>query len=137
MIAQRLNLDDGEVEALLCALEQREVSFEALAPDEIASESQPREDGMDPEQCLLQQADRVQCRALVSQALRTLDTRERRIAVRRLMADSDATLTLQQLGREFGVSGERVRQLEERLKQKLACQLRPFATSDGADLLPS
>jgi len=85
---------------------------------------------MDPEQFLLRRVERLQRQTLVSEALGTLDIRERRIAARRLMADGDTALTLQQLGKEFGVSGERVRQLEERLKEKLARQLRPLVEPD-------
>ena len=130
MIAERMNLSEGEVEALLCMLDQREVSLEALNPEQIASGSQPRDDATDPEQSLLQRADSAQREATVREVLETLDARERRIVARRLMADSDAALTLKQLGKEFGVSRERVRQLEERIKQKLARQLRGLAGPD-------
>ncbi|MEI9941880.1 MAG: sigma-70 family RNA polymerase sigma factor [Pseudomonadota bacterium] len=132
MIAERMNLSDAEVEALLCALEQREISFEALAPEQIASDSQPRENETDPERSLLQRAEGVQRQCLVSEVLGALDARERRIAAGRLMADREAALTLGQLGKEFGVSRERVRQLEERLKQKLARQLRSLVEPDHA-----
>ncbi|MDR2340088.1 MAG: RNA polymerase factor sigma-32 [Deltaproteobacteria bacterium] len=65
-------------------------------------------------------ADR-QIRQLVSGKLKrlrkSLDERESFILDRRLM--SDEPLTLQELGEEFGVSRERVRQLVDRLKQKV------------------
>ncbi len=124
IIAQRMNLAVDQVDALLCTLDQREVSFEALGPEQIASGSEPREGETDPEQSLLQRADSLQREAMVRKVLRTLDARERRIVTRRLMADRDAILTLEQLGKEFGVSRERIRQLEERIKEKLARQLR-------------
>ena len=129
MIAQRMNLSEGQVEALLCALDQREVSFEGLAPEQIASCSQPRDDATDPERTLLERADSAQRETMVREVLETLDARERRIVAQRLMADCDTALTLEQLGKEFGVSRERVRQLEERIKQKLAKQLRGLAAS--------
>jgi RNA polymerase sigma-32 factor len=64
----------------------------------------------------------AQVRELVSGKLdrfrKTLDDRERRIMEKRLL--SDEPVTLQEIGEEFGVSRERVRQLEERLKKKLS-----------------
>jgi RNA polymerase sigma-32 factor len=63
-----------------------------------------------------------QVRELVADRLsrlrKTLDDRELIILDRRLMQDEP--VTLQELGEEFGVSRERVRQLEERLKKKLS-----------------
>ena len=53
------------------------------------------------------------------QALDTLSERERYIVEQRLMADSGEEMSLSELGRHFGVSRERVRQLEERAKEKL------------------
>jgi RNA polymerase sigma-32 factor len=47
----------------------------------------------------------------------TLQGKERRIFYERLLADDPRTL--QELGEDFGVSRERVRQLEKRLQDKL------------------
>jgi len=127
IVAERLNLSERAIEPLLCAIEQHEVSFDALAPEQIASGSQLRESEIDPEQALLQRVESVRRQRMVSEVLGSLDTRESRIVADRLMADSDCALTLEQLGKEFGVSRERVRQLEERLKQKLARQLQSLA----------
>jgi RNA polymerase sigma-32 factor len=46
------------------------------------------------------------------------DEREQRILAQRLLAEEPRTL--QELGEEFGVSRERVRQLEARLMQRLS-----------------
>jgi len=54
---------------------------------------------------------------VVRNYLGNLDRRERLIAKERLMADEPRTL--QDLGEELGISRERVRQLESRLKKKL------------------
>jgi len=130
--AERLNLSHDEVEALLCLLDQREVSFDALAPEQIANESQPREDEADPEQSLLQRADQQRREAMVREVLGTLNARERVIVARRLMVDGDGALTLEQLAKQFGISRERVRQLEERIKQKLARELRRLTEREVA-----
>jgi RNA polymerase sigma factor (sigma-70 family) len=111
-------------------LDQREVSFEALAPEQVSRGTQSVAHEMDPEQHLLQRVDRAHRQSRVKEVLGTLDSREQRIVARRLMADLDTSLTLQQLGKEFGVSSERVRQLEVRLKLKLAQQLCGLRESD-------
>lgn len=59
--------------------------------------------------------------AAVDRALVILSDRERLIVEERFMSDEPATL--QELGDRLGVSKERVRQLEERAKKKLASQL--------------
>jgi RNA polymerase sigma-32 factor len=51
-----------------------------------------------------------------------LDDRERQIVERRVLADEPDTL--QELGEDFGVSRERVRQLEARLVDKLRSYLK-------------
>jgi RNA polymerase sigma-32 factor len=132
MIAERLSRSEDEVEGLLCSLEDRDVWFDAVPPEQIASANQERQAEPDPERSLLERAEGARRQSLVREALGTLDARELRIVTRRLMADSDSRLTLEQIGAEFGVSRERVRQLEERLKQKLASQLRALAAQERA-----
>ncbi len=48
-----------------------------------------------------------------------LDDRERRIIVSRFGLNGSSELTLEQLGRELGITKERVRQIESRAQQKL------------------
>ncbi|HEY2404439.1 MAG TPA: sigma-70 family RNA polymerase sigma factor [Polyangiaceae bacterium] len=55
----------------------------------------------------------------VRAALCGLDVRERYIVEKRLMADAEEALSLAAIGRFFGISRERTRQLEERAKRKL------------------
>ena len=63
-------------------------------------------------------------RAVLKDALVTLGERERRIIEARTM--SDEPMTLEALGREMGVSKERVRQLEERARARLRVALADF-----------
>lgn len=65
-------------------------------------------------------------RERVARAMDTLDARERLILNRRLLAD-DERETLTDLGKELGISRERVRQLEKRVKGKLARTLADLA----------
>jgi len=63
-------------------------------------------------------------RARVSGISRTLSTREKYILARRLLCDEQETLA--EIGRHLNLSGERVRQIEDRLKLKLRRALPEF-----------
>jgi RNA polymerase sigma-32 factor len=64
-----------------------------------------------------QKSVEIDMSADIWRAVCRLDDRERAIVVERIMADDP--VTLQHLGNRFGCSRERVRQIEERAKQKL------------------
>jgi RNA polymerase sigma-32 factor len=64
-------------------------------------------------------------RKLVDRALLTLDEREREIVRARNLCDEPETL--EDLSKRFGVSRERVRQLEERALAKLQSRTRDLA----------
>ncbi|MCL6264013.1 MULTISPECIES: RNA polymerase sigma factor RpoH [Craterilacuibacter] len=65
--------------------------------------------------------DRLQSEGL-SEALATLDARSRRIVEARWLAD-DSGATLHELAAEFGVSAERIRQIEVKALQKMKTAL--------------
>ena len=74
-------------------------------------------------------------RGLVDRAMETLDPREREIVrARNLAAEPE---TLDDLSKRFGVSRERVRQLEERALTKLADRTRALAREAPAAALPA
>lgn len=77
-----------------------------------------------PEDNAMHGAEMAQVHFALEDALTKLSDRERRIVSARLM--SDEPVTLEQLGREMGVSKERVRQLEERVRAKLRTDLAAF-----------
>jgi RNA polymerase sigma-32 factor len=60
-------------------------------------------------------------------ALEHLDDRSRRIVETRWLADSEDQLTLHDLANEFGISAERVRQIEVKALQKMRGYLEEFA----------
>ncbi|HEX9701233.1 MAG TPA: RNA polymerase sigma factor RpoH [Rhodospirillales bacterium] len=67
--------------------------------------------------------------ALVSDAIKTLPERERRIFVERQLKDDP--VTLEELGQEYGISRERVRQIEARAFEKVQKAVQA-AVAEGA-----
>ena len=59
-----------------------------------------------------------------------LDAREQQIIISRFGIDDAAEKTLEQLGRELGITKERVRQIESRAQEKL----RRYASEQKLDL---
>lgn len=79
----------------------------------------------DPERAVAIRQRQARAEKAVQRALGKLPGREARIVEARLM--SDAPATLEALGDEFGVSKERVRQLEVRARKQLKVALSEFA----------
>jgi len=129
LAASALGLSVPDFDELLCVSEQRRVACEAVADDSEL----PIEPG-DPEQQLIRRREELALKSRLRAALRDLDPRERAIVERRLMADPEAAPTLLELGDEFGVSRERIRQVEARLKRRLRERLSPQLAR--ADALP-
>ncbi|HZP07980.1 RNA polymerase sigma factor RpoH [Methyloceanibacter sp.] len=72
---------------------------------------------MDQETALAESEERDQRREMLNAALKTLNERERRVFEARRLADEP--LTLEELSAEFGVSRERIRQIEVRAFEKV------------------
>ena len=123
IISERLQMSPSAVEDLVLLLHRRQVSFELLHSEWHTDEPLYAPEA-NPEQALVDKTERRMLGEAVRAAFAGLNTRERRIVDRRLMADAEAMLTLKDLGREFGVSRERVRQLEVNVKRKLMTHFR-------------
>ena len=121
MLAKLSGLTSERAAELLPLLMARDVSLEGapddgFAPlDRLASTEETPED---------KAADRDE-RELMSRALRQvigeLSPRERRIVHERWLTDSP--VTLEELGNSFGVSKERVRQIEERAMKRMRARI--------------
>ena len=88
----------------------------------------------DQEELLSEKRRALRLAAAAREALGALDARERFIAEQRCMADPEDALSLADIGRHFGVSRERARQLEERAKRKLRALLASELSEEPASV---
>lgn len=133
LLAEHLQVSEEEVTDMEQRLRYRELSldqpirdgFEGRLADLIAStESWPEERMGDAE-------FRAVVRGRLAVFCRSLNRKEQAIFFKRLF--SDEPMTLQALGKELGISRERVRQIEKRLTEKL----RLFLKQELPDLVAS
>jgi len=120
-IAAQLALSAGDVRDLLQRLELRDVPWDHSTEDAPDSPTSGMNEPLwdNGEQIMVAAEGRARLSSAVSLVIATLDQRERYIVQRRIMAARGDELTLADIGRHFGVSRERARQLEARALQKI------------------
>lgn len=116
IILERLERPDASLDAPL-----RSASGTLL--DACSSEGPSQEDALERRRV------NDQLSAAVQSASAELDARERFILEHRLLADPEVEYSLVHIGRLFGVSRERARQLEWRVKEKIKRHLAPLIAS--------
>jgi RNA polymerase sigma-32 factor len=139
LLAARLGLSRDQVQGMLRRLEARDVSLDQKVFDDSGTAVLDTliAPGQDQEQSLAASSLRDRLRDTVHDAVEELDTRERFIVEKRLMADPEDELSLAELGRQLGVSRERARQLEARAKKKLKGRLEALSRDEVAEAVPS
>lgn len=124
-LAKVSGLPEERVRLLLPLLAGREASLDATTPDAAPAIDRLAGNGDSPEEEASRSELRSHAGDVVRAAVKELDARERMIVEARLMTEDPPTL--QELGDKLGVSKERVRQLEERARQKLRGELQAYA----------
>ena len=122
LIAERLSVKKSEVIEMEQRLSGRDVSVDApIGEDGDASMLDFLSRGSDTEA----RVGEAEVRALITEKIhqfgRTLRDKEKVIFDLRMVAEEP--LTLQEIGEKYGISRERVRQLEERIKKRLRAYL--------------
>ena len=120
VLAARMRVDEQVMERVRMRLAQRDLSFDmpgdaTTKPVEAASDAPSAEELLADEEAGEQICGKVQA------AVKKLDERERFIIECRFLHAEPQTL--QEVGDKLGVSRERVRQIEERAKKRLARML--------------
>jgi len=127
-VAKRLGVKPAEVIEMETRLTGADVSLEPISDDDEDSYAPiaylAADRGVEPLAALeRKEYDRLQDEGL-SSALASLDARSRTIVQRRwLVADGEEAATLHELAAEYGVSAERIRQIEVKAMQKMKGQL--------------
>ena len=120
MIAERLDVSEAEVEDMEMRLRESDLSMNMPARrDQPGAEFGDFMPGTGPsaEQTVADQELRRVFLEKVHEFAATLDERDRKLVERRILSEEPKTLA--ELGEEFGVSRERVRQLEARIVERL------------------
>jgi RNA polymerase sigma-32 factor len=127
-LAGELGVEREDVESMTARLTGRDVSLDAPRgfDDRRPIAASLCEDHPTPEELIAGVEEDSQRRSMMYDGLKILDARERAIIRARHMRQRPATLAF--LGKKFGISRERVRQLELRAKAKL----RQYVDLDGA-----
>lgn len=132
-LAAKFHTSTSRVEEMTQRLERRDTSLDAplfADGDATALDSLRDETANQEEQAEVAQ-QKATVRRVVDQLRQTFDDRERAIVDLRLLTDGEEA-TLADIGKQFGLSRERVRQLEARVKTKLRHALEPVATARAA-----
>ncbi|HEY4637693.1 MAG TPA: RNA polymerase sigma factor RpoH [Burkholderiales bacterium] len=120
-IASELKVKPEEVVEMETRLAGRDIAFDAGDDDEedvYAPAQYLADPDAEPSRLLeAEENERVQAEG-VTRALGSLDARSRRIVEARWLKEKD-TATLHDLAAEFGVSAERIRQIEAKAMQKM------------------
>lgn len=118
-IAKELNVSCQEVEEMSLRMSGRDSSLDmTLSPESDTSHIENLADlRCDQEQSLIRLESNQLRNHSIHQALSSLNEREQYIISKRLLDESSSTL--QELADHFGISKERVRQLEKRALEKL------------------
>lgn len=119
-LAAQFGVSERRMEEMLAQLDHRGVSLDtrpAVGLPQLADELEVRQDDS-----LEQREQAAQLARILGQVRGQLDPRETFILERRLLADPEDKLSLSEIGQHFGVSRERVRQIEVRAQHKLKLQ---------------
>ena len=121
-VAQDLNVSEREVLEMESRLSGRDIGFDAPDDDDDNAPPSPvaylRTDAEDPSQTYEREDEEDNHLALLREGLSGLDQRSRDIVKRRWL-DSESKITLQELADEYGVSAERIRQIEANALKKM------------------
>lgn len=118
-LAQKINVTEDEVIDMAARLKAHDLSLD----DSIGDSSREsfadnlRDESPDQEEILSDLEARLDLKLWTHRALQSLNEREKYIVENRLL--SDAPLTLKELGKHFGITRERARQIERAALKKL------------------
>lgn len=132
LLADKFHKRPEEIEMVLERLRGGDASLDAAATADGQPWVQSIPGDLDQEKAVAKVQMRAQLAVAVRDAIDAFDDRERFIIEHRLMAHDDDEKTLVEIGDALGISRERARQIEARVKDKLRRRLLAFAPVDAA-----
>ena len=123
-LADAMNVSENEINSMNRRLMARDASLNApLSQEDEGAEFQDTlvYEGPSPESITADGQELSYRRELLMEAMAELNERERDIITERRLSDSP--MTLEDLGERYGISRERVRQLEVRAFEKISAQV--------------
>lgn len=121
-IARELKVKPEEVLEMEARLSGHEISLEANIDDDSDDQYSPiaylQDEGLEPLEAMQAKQTEIAETTGLAHALQNLDDRSRRVVEARWLQDKGGK-TLHELADEFGVSAERIRQIEQKAMQKM------------------
>ena len=129
IVAQHLDVRVKDVERMEGHLSGADSSLNATVSteDDLQFQDLLPDEGPNPEELASSQIDGETRSKWLHEALDTLSERERKIIARRFLEDDKSTLA--EIGESFGVSKERIRQIEAKALEKLRNELKQHAVN--------
>ena len=130
-LSEALNVPAKDILSMNRRMASRDASLNAPVTHEETMEFQDTlvDDTPSPEALVADSEEMTQRRGLLSDALETLPDRERHILTERRLKDDP--MTLEDLGKIYDISRERVRQLEVRAFEKISKEIQAAAADDA------
>jgi RNA polymerase sigma-32 factor len=131
ILAKDLNVSESDVIGMNRRLASRDLSLNTPVSDENATEFQDTlvDESPSPEAIVADGEEMDYRRGLLRDAMKVLPARERHILTERRLKDEP--ITLEELGKNYGISRERVRQLEVRAFEKVTNAIEESVAEDA------
>ncbi|MEK9848354.1 MAG: RNA polymerase factor sigma-32 [Rhodospirillaceae bacterium] len=132
-IARILGVPKASVERMEALLSGYDASLNSTIGSDESDGSELQEfledDRPNPEENIAYQSHQTSRRNVIAKAMAALDERERQIIKHRFLEENKPTL--EEIGHDFGVSKERIRQIESRALEKLKLFLKKLPRTKG------
>ncbi|MEK9930831.1 MAG: RNA polymerase factor sigma-32 [Rhodospirillaceae bacterium] len=132
-IAKILGVPKASVERMEALLSGYDASLNSTIGSDESDGSELQEfledDRPNPEENIAYQSHQTSRRNVIAKAMAALDERERQIIKHRFLEENKPTL--EEIGHDFGVSKERIRQIESRALEKLKLFLKKLPRTKG------
>jgi len=132
-IAKILGVPKASVERMEALLSGYDASLNSTIGSDESDGSELQEfledDRPNPEENIAYQSHQTSRRNVIAKAMAALDERERQIIKHRFLEENKPTL--EEIGHDFGVSKERIRQIESRALEKLKLFLKSLPRTKG------